>query len=402
MKHLDEGSLHAWLDRDRSGMDPERSTEIERHLRECEVCVARLREAEALTGRAASILGSVDPEDAEIPPFTEVLERAGLSVPDRSSPRSGRRWLPLAWAASVAGAVGLGWWTNDLMRVDQVAFRALPVELANESAGEPPSGAEPFADEAAPPTGQPEPAAIAEAEAPPTNERARDPATARADLATSFEVAADERSAVVQGRVTDDTGRPIASAQVFAPDADIGVLTDQDGNYSLSLEAGGDRRDQDVSVTAQRLGYREMTREIALGPGDTISADFPLEETTLQLDEVIVTGVDDPVAGFSAWAPVSPVEAEATVGFAPLAVPGWEVVSIELAEGDGSSAVRVLQTDERGTALIVIQRQGAVDVRDQLESSESTTVTISRDGLIVTGTAPVPADSLRMLLERAR
>ena len=112
MRHLDEGTLQAWLDRDRSGLDAEARAEIEGHLATCEECMARLDELEEVDRRATGILSSAEPADRPIPDFESVVERS------RSRSRKPRRspWLTTAWAASLVGAIAAGWMTNELSR----------------------------------------------------------------------------------------------------------------------------------------------------------------------------------------------------------------------------------------------------------------------------------------------
>ena len=161
MQHLDEGTLHAWLDGDRSGVSAELRLKIEQHVGECEECAARIRDAEKLARRAGAILSSVEPADSELPPFSEVMRRAGMSVPAPAPHRVIRRWIPVAWAASVAGAIGLGWWTNDLVRVPTVAFQASDVDVSVSGGARAESAlpaVEPPVSSDDPPPARPEPA----------------------------------------------------------------------------------------------------------------------------------------------------------------------------------------------------------------------------------------------------
>ena len=96
----------------------------------------------------------------------------------------------------------------------------------------------------------------------------------------------------VAGRVTDrDTGAPLAAAQVFAVGTRFGVLTDQDGRYTLRLPL--DAFHDGVEIRVQRIGYAAASQWIEVPraiTGDTRRADFRLEPTELVLDEIVVTG----------------------------------------------------------------------------------------------------------------
>ena len=90
----------------------------------------------------------------------------------------------------------------------------------------------------------------------------------------------------ITGRVTDSqTGQPVAAAQVFIADLDLGGLTRQNGSYLiLSVPIGAH------TVTVQRIGYRTATVEVTVAAGETMAQNFQITEEALSLDEIIVTG----------------------------------------------------------------------------------------------------------------
>jgi cytoskeletal protein RodZ len=118
MKHLDEGTLQAWLDMPRSGLEASEVAEIEGHLATCEACAIEL---ETLRGSDASVhallSGGLD-RDIARPPFEEVVARAESRTDGGGT--DARRGLSrlnrLAWAASVVVALGVGWMTNEIYR----------------------------------------------------------------------------------------------------------------------------------------------------------------------------------------------------------------------------------------------------------------------------------------------
>src|SRR5437870_8654401 len=98
MSHGDDGTLHAYLDGE---LSPPEAQGVEVHLAQCPGCRGRLEEERALITRAGELLALAAPPDRELPPF-----RAGDVQPPT------RLWwqvrLPLAWAATVALAFGIG------------------------------------------------------------------------------------------------------------------------------------------------------------------------------------------------------------------------------------------------------------------------------------------------------
>jgi len=98
MSHVDEGTLHAYLDGE---LPPAERTALETHLADCTTCRATLTEERALRERASAVLGSARPAERPAPPL-EQLRRE----PKRSPWRVRRSF---AWAASIALALGLGY-----------------------------------------------------------------------------------------------------------------------------------------------------------------------------------------------------------------------------------------------------------------------------------------------------
>src|SRR5213592_3716864 len=98
MSHVDDGTLHAYLDGE---LSPAEVQGVEAHLAQCPACRGRLDEERALITRAGELLALAAPPDRELPPF-----RAGHMK------HLTRLWwkvrLPLAWAATVAIALGIG------------------------------------------------------------------------------------------------------------------------------------------------------------------------------------------------------------------------------------------------------------------------------------------------------
>ena len=98
MLHVDEGTLHSYLDGELSA-DERAAVEI--HLSECATCRASLAEERALRERASAVLGAARPVERPAPPFEQLRREA------KGSPWRVRR--SIAWAASIVLAIGLGY-----------------------------------------------------------------------------------------------------------------------------------------------------------------------------------------------------------------------------------------------------------------------------------------------------
>src|SRR5713226_1960435 len=134
MSHVDDGLLHAYLDGELPASEAER---LQAHIAECAECRARLEEERALIRRAGELFALAEPPARDVPPF-----RAG----DRRPPV--RVWwqvrFPLAWAATVVLAVGMGWYLGGM-----ALSRSPSATLARDSLAPsaPAAGALPLASE---------------------------------------------------------------------------------------------------------------------------------------------------------------------------------------------------------------------------------------------------------------
>jgi hypothetical protein len=102
MSHVDDGELTAYADGAYRVDDPV-ALRIGAHLSTCDNCRTRLEQSHELRDRAAVILGYAIPAPSQTPSFESL--QAQLATP---TPKP-RRSIPLAWAASIIMAVGLGW-----------------------------------------------------------------------------------------------------------------------------------------------------------------------------------------------------------------------------------------------------------------------------------------------------
>ncbi len=84
----------------------------------------------------------------------------------------------------------------------------------------------------------------------------------------------------VSGKVTDDAGEGLPGVNVVIKGTTTGVTTDLDGNYRLSVDDG-------VTLVFSFVGFE--TQEVQTGSRTTI--DITMSGATMELSEVVVTGV---------------------------------------------------------------------------------------------------------------
>ncbi|MFO8175270.1 MAG: hypothetical protein R6T96_13365 [Longimicrobiales bacterium] len=138
MRHVTDGELHAYLDGALDLLPRGRGEEVREHLASCSVCEERLQDERRIRRKAQGILQGSAPETVDLPPFEDLRIRAEASGdPSRSEPGQERvrgrfrgplRGIPLAWAATVALALGVGWMGGEI-------WRAHPQEGARAPSG---------------------------------------------------------------------------------------------------------------------------------------------------------------------------------------------------------------------------------------------------------------------------
>ncbi len=94
--------------------------------------------------------------------------------------------------------------------------------------------------------------------------------------------------AVVSGTVSDTTGTGILDATISVKNLNRGTSTNADGFYSLSSPAG------DFVLIISHVEYQTTTRSIHLKAGDTLIINVALRPQVRVLEQVEVTGKNDP------------------------------------------------------------------------------------------------------------
>ncbi|MUP45214.1 TonB-dependent receptor [Gramella sp. BOM4] len=102
---------------------------------------------------------------------------------------------------------------------------------------------------------------------------------------TSFSLHSQEAS--LYGKITS-RNEVLPFASVFVPGSEIGTDADINGNYELKLPAGN------YQIRVQFQGYRSISKNISLNPGERKKLDFELELDPDSLNEIVVTGTRTP------------------------------------------------------------------------------------------------------------
>ncbi|HUQ19173.1 MAG TPA: SusC/RagA family TonB-linked outer membrane protein [Gemmatimonadaceae bacterium] len=96
-----------------------------------------------------------------------------------------------------------------------------------------------------------------------------------------------QEPARISGTVTTDAGQAVPGATVFIEGMGIGTATNSEGRYTFDVPAAR-ASGQTVTITARRIGYRAVSRQVPLR--GSITQDFALSANPLNLGDVVVTG----------------------------------------------------------------------------------------------------------------
>lgn len=99
-------------------------------------------------------------------------------------------------------------------------------------------------------------------------------------------LALGQATGVVRGVVKDaERGDPLIGANVVLTGTTLGAVTDLEGNYIIRNVPEGK-----YTVAVRYVGYKGQTKEATITANATVSLDFALAVTAVQMDEVVVTG----------------------------------------------------------------------------------------------------------------
>jgi TonB-linked SusC/RagA family outer membrane protein len=179
----------------------------------------------------------------------------------------------------------------------------------------------------------------------------------------------------VSGQVVSAaTGEPLRGAQVFLEGTGHGTLTGGDGTYTIPNVRPGT-----YNVVVRMIGHADGRQaNQTVRAGETASIDFQLRTSALALQEVVVTGVADPIEGVRVPFTVSRVNVEdmpvpATNPVATLQgrIPGARVQGTSGQPGTGMNvrlrARNSVNTSEAPLMVVdgVIQGANIVDIDPQ-------------------------------------
>jgi hypothetical protein len=97
-----------------------------------------------------------------------------------------------------------------------------------------------------------------------------------------------QQTATIRGSIIDNEGNPLFSASVGIENKSIGTVTDELGNYSLTVPSG-----EDLKLIVYFLGYATYRETLRLKTSETLTRNIQLSPEVKELEDVEVIGIRD-------------------------------------------------------------------------------------------------------------
>lgn len=108
--------------------------------------------------------------------------------------------------------------------------------------------------------------------------------------AGSLPASAQEQGAI-EGIVLDGVAeQSLPGVQVLLSELSLGAITDENGAYEIEQVPAGT-----YTIEARFVGFRSTTKEVTVEAGETATANFELRQSSINLDQVVVTGTGGPI-----------------------------------------------------------------------------------------------------------
>jgi iron complex outermembrane recepter protein len=120
-------------------------------------------------------------------------------------------------------------------------------------------------------------------------------------------LAAQQTGTVSGTVVATEAGAPLAGASVVVVGTARSVLTNEKGQYHLTVGAGAH------SVRARLIGYEAAEQRVVVPAGQTVTVDFKLRATPLSLNEIVVIGARTSRTAVETPVPVDVITAQEVI-----------------------------------------------------------------------------------------
>src|SRR6202162_137765 len=88
---------------------------------------------------------------------------------------------------------------------------------------------------------------------------------------------------IFSGKVTDEQGNPLLSANVVILESSNGISTDKNGKFRILSRPGS----YNIQITF--IGYEKTTDKININAGETLNKDYKLKSNSFTIGTITVT-----------------------------------------------------------------------------------------------------------------
>ncbi|MBU0476125.1 MAG: TonB-dependent receptor [Bacteroidetes bacterium] len=163
----------------------------------------------------------------------------------------------------------------------------------------------------------------------------------------------------IKGNVTDTNGDPLLGVNVILMDTQIGAATDFEGNYLIPSVPVGD-----YTIKFSSIGYKKYSSKVSIKGAEAVVLNASLAEDILGFDQVVVTGVANPVSKLESSISISTLDMKDIAQSAPRTtaemfrtIPGIRSESSG-GEGNANITVRGVPISAGGSKYLQLQEDG--------------------------------------------
>lgn len=102
-------------------------------------------------------------------------------------------------------------------------------------------------------------------------------------------ITAFSQTGTIKGAITTSDGTPAPYVNVVLNNTQKGTITDEKGNYTIHAVEKGE-----YPLTASSMSYKTLKKNVVIKTDETINVNFILEETDLELNEVVISASRTP------------------------------------------------------------------------------------------------------------
>jgi len=98
-----------------------------------------------------------------------------------------------------------------------------------------------------------------------------------------------KHSGLIYGKITDNSNEALPGANISLTNTNIGAASASNGVYTIANVPPGE-----YSIRVSMIGYEVVEKKVTVRVNSRIKLDFELDETVMEVDEIVITGTGTP------------------------------------------------------------------------------------------------------------